>query len=169
MFCNHWSMMDLYKATKLAPQIVHNLLLNLARTDHVPSLLEFSIAKGGESRLSKARDTKVNAKLQLEDIKASITAEQALRKESVERSQVLENHDKLREELVQLTRELESYGDADPVKFEETKRSVILAKEATLRWTDNYSVLLTHFCRERNVDPGDVRRHLGVPEDYEDI
>jgi len=66
--------------------------------------------------------------------------------QQVERSQVLENHDKLREELVQLTRELESYGDADPVKFEETKRSVILAKEATLRWTGIASAFTTIAC-----------------------
>ena len=105
----------------------------------------------------------VNAKNQLEDIKASITAEQALRKESVgiymhvflfmhwtmkqvARSHVLENYNKSREELVQLNRELESYGDADPAKFEETKRSIILAKEATLRWTGIATVFTTIAC-----------------------
>jgi len=64
----------------------------------------------------------------------------------VARSHVLENYNKSREELVQLNRELESYGDADPGKFEETKRSVILAKEATLRWTGITTVFMTIAC-----------------------
>lgn len=88
--------------------------------------------------------------------------------------------------MSQLEKELESYGDADPVKYEENKRAVILSKEAALRWTgrvnvddvettltplilDNYCIILSHFCRERGVDPEEIRRHFGVPGDYEDI
>jgi len=42
---------------------------------------------------------------------------------------------KLSDELATLEKELEGYGDADPAKYEESKRAVVLAKEASLRWT----------------------------------
>ncbi|KXN90610.1 hypothetical protein AN958_03850 [Leucoagaricus sp. SymC.cos] len=121
------------------------------------------------ARLSKAQDTAKNAQNQLEEIQTLICAEQAFRTESVERTLALENYAKLREELTLFEKELDSYGDADPVKHEKNKRALILSKEAALRWTDNYSFLLSHFCRERGVDPEEIRRHFGVPEDYEDI
>jgi hypothetical protein len=34
---------------------------------------------------------------------------------------------------------------------------------------DNYAILLSHFTRQYGVDPDEIRRHLGVSEDYEDI
>lgn len=34
---------------------------------------------------------------------------------------------------------------------------------------DNYTLLLSHFTRQNCVDPDDVRKHLGVEEEYEDI
>ena len=35
--------------------------------------------------------------------------------------------------------------------------------------TDNYSVLLSHFTRQFSVDPDEIRKYLGVSDDYEDI
>jgi hypothetical protein len=87
-----------------------------------------------------------------------------------------------------LEQELSAYGACDPAKMEEKKRGVFLAHEAAIRWTgefrthiyvcgvispqistDNYSMLLSHFTRQNGVDPGDVRKFLGVSEEYEDI
>ncbi|KAJ3562976.1 hypothetical protein NP233_g9237 [Leucocoprinus birnbaumii] len=122
------------------------------------------------ARLCKAQDAALNTRNQLEDMQASIAGEKNVRKETVERAQALQKYAELREESARLVKELDSYGDADPAKYEESKRAVVLAKEAALRWTgNNYSILLTYFCRERGIDPEEIRRHFGVPEDYEDI
>lgn len=34
---------------------------------------------------------------------------------------------------------------------------------------DNYSVLMSHFTRQHNVEPQDIRTYLGVGPDYEDL
>jgi len=55
------------------------------------------------------------------------------------------------------------------VKVEEKKRAATLAHEAAVRWTDNYSILLSHFTRQTGMDVQDIRRYLEIGEDYEDI
>ena len=52
-----------------------------------------------------------------------------------ERSQALNKLVELRKQIVNLEKELNAYGDCDPVKIEDKKRAVFLAKEAALRWT----------------------------------
>lgn len=88
----------------------------------------------------------IDIKNQLQDIKTSITVEQASREDTGERSQALQDYTALCEELAQLDKELQSYGDADPAKHEESKRAVILAKEAALRWTGSVAILTTASC-----------------------
>lgn len=34
---------------------------------------------------------------------------------------------------------------------------------------DNYAVLLTHFTRQYSVDADEIKKYLGVTDDYEDI
>ena len=84
-----------------------------------------------------------------------------------------------------LEAELRVYGACDPVKVEAKRRAVILAHEAAIRWTglcfvlppaehwrstsDNYSILITHFTRQNGVDTQEIRKFLGINEDYEDI
>lgn len=96
-------------------------------------------------------------------------------------------------ELSLLEKELGQYGACDPAVVEDKKRAVILAKEAAIRWTgkkcyktvepqcassrtdiltlfpDNYAMLLSYFTRQFGVDPEEIRKHLGVDENYEDI
>ena len=91
--------------------------------------------------------------------------------------------------MTELQAELEAYGACDPVKVEEKRRAVMLAREAALRhtgkvsflisrasrvvklmrWADNYSILMSHFTRQHNVDPQDIRTYLGVGVDYEEL
>jgi hypothetical protein len=97
--------------------------------------------------------------------------------------------------LTELQAELEAYGACDPVKVEEKRRAVMLGREAALRHTgnvycltrhfsppnagithgeademaDNYSILMSHFTRQHNVDPQDIRTYLGVGIDYEEL
>ena len=81
--------------------------------------------------------------------------------------------------------ELAAYGACDPVKLEETRRGITLAKEATIRWTgqscqavtrratnigiDNFSIVMPYLLRQTCIEASEVRRHLGVDDEYEDI
>ena len=38
-----------------------------------------------------------------------------------------------------------------------------------IRVIDNYAVLLTHFTRQYSVDADEIKKYLGVTDDYEDI
>lgn len=40
--------------------------------------------------------------------------------------------------------------------------------EKLTRDVDNYSILMSHFTRQHNVDPQDIRTYLGVAADYEE-
>ena len=51
----------------------------------------------------------------------------------------------LKAEYAKLETELAAFGACDPVKIEEKKRAVILAKEAAIRWTGECSLLLLSF------------------------
>ena len=94
----------------------------------------------------------------------------------------------MKKEFAQLESELAAYGACDPVKLEEKRRALVLAKEAAIRWTgmlppwtviwalltllthtDNYSVLLSHFTRQNAVEAADIRAYLGIDEEYEDL
>ena len=56
-----------------------------------------------------------------------------------DRTRSLEELSELKKEYVKLEGELAAYGACDPIKLEEKKRAVVLAKEAAVRWTGEYS------------------------------
>ncbi|TFY56819.1 hypothetical protein EVG20_g8781 [Dentipellis fragilis] len=146
---------------------------------HPNSLLELPVAARGDcmrvsmrgelNRVDAAREAQKVNQQQLAELRASIEAERASRPESEERTASLAKLVQHKKELQALEIELQAYGACDPVKVEEKKRAVILAKEAAVRWTDNYLILLSHFTRQNGVEADDVRKYLGVGEDYEDI
>lgn len=75
----------------------------------------------------------------------------------------------MKQQLAVLQEEIDAYGACDPAKVEEKRRAVTLAHEAAVRWTDNYSILLSHFTRQTGMDAQDIRKYLEIGEDYEDI
>ncbi|PPQ98619.1 hypothetical protein CVT24_003952 [Panaeolus cyanescens] len=75
----------------------------------------------------------------------------------------------LKKDYCSLEAELNAYGDSNPTKVEEMKRGAFLCKEAALRWTDNYSVLLGYFRRQTGIDVQDIRQYLEIGDDYEDL
>lgn len=46
----------------------------------------------------------------------------------------------MKAEYAKLEMELAAYGACDPVKIEEKRRAIVLAKEAAVRWTGKYEV-----------------------------
>ncbi|KAJ6586924.1 meiotic nuclear division protein 1 [Mycena vulgaris] len=122
-----------------------------------------------QGRLRQLEETRTAQQTQQVELRAQIAAEKAARVEGVGRTELLEKLGQLKKAHVGLLDELGAYGACDPAKVQETRRAVTLAKEAAIRWTDNYSMLLSYFTREHGVDAGEIRKHLGVEEEYEDI
>ncbi|TCD64173.1 hypothetical protein EIP91_004486 [Steccherinum ochraceum] len=121
------------------------------------------------NRLSAVKVTQDSCQTQLRELRTAIEAEAAARPESAERKNALSQLAHTHNELRELESELSQHGACDPMVIEEKKRAVILAKEACMRWTDNYLILLSYFTRQHGVDAEEVRKHLGVEEDYEDL
>ncbi|KAI0266778.1 meiotic nuclear division protein 1 [Gloeopeniophorella convolvens] len=122
-----------------------------------------------QNRLDAARETLAASEKQLADLQASLAAERAARPESDKRAAALARLANATRELGALQAEFAAYGACDPVKVEEKRRAVTLAREAALRHTDNYVILMSHFTRQHGVDAQDVRAYLGVCADYEEL
>ncbi|KAG7098514.1 hypothetical protein E1B28_000458 [Marasmius oreades] len=141
------------------------------------TLLEFSIPARHDgprpfeiqNRLNAAKEAKAANEAQLQEITDAIEKEKSLRQETDERRAALDKLTTLKKEVCKLDEELSAYGACDPVKLEETRRGIILAKEAALRWTDNFGVLLSYFTRQNGAPAEDIRKYLGVEDEYEDI
>ncbi|KAJ7346617.1 meiotic nuclear division protein 1 [Mycena olivaceomarginata] len=122
-----------------------------------------------QNRLKQLKETREGHQTQQTELRAQLETEKAARVENESRAEQLKKLQQLKKTHVQLLDELGAYGACDPAKVEEMRRAVTLGKEAAIRWTDNYSMLLSHFTRQHGVDAGEIRRHLGVEEEYEDI
>jgi len=122
-----------------------------------------------QSRLDKVKDISTTSEIQLAEIRAAIVAEMTARPESDDRVQALERLTAAKNELHCLEKVLGAYGACDPVKIEEMKRGGILAHEATIRWTDNLSILTSYITKQNGTDPGEIRKYLEIGDDYEDI
>ncbi|KAI0675108.1 meiotic nuclear division protein 1 [Trametes maxima] len=122
-----------------------------------------------QNRLNTVKDTQASLRTQRDELCSTVEVEKASRTDSDDRLQALERLATLKKEHIQLDAELSAYGACDPAKIEEKRRAVVLAKEAAVRWTDNYVMLLSHFTRQNGVEAADIRTFLGVDEEYEDI
>ncbi|KAI5826599.1 meiotic nuclear division protein 1, partial [Schizophyllum commune Tattone D] len=164
-----------------------------------------------QARLSIAQAKRAEAAQQLKEVRASVEEECALRRETEERRAKLGKLAWLKQHQATLQTELSAYGTCDPIKVEEMKRAVTLAREAAIRWTgesanaftvthsrtaltislsspsnwtrplstdfglfcppttDNYSVLESYVRRQTGAETSDIRQHLGVDDEYEDI
>ncbi|KAI0332329.1 meiotic nuclear division protein 1 [Cubamyces sp. BRFM 1775] len=122
-----------------------------------------------QNRLNAVKETQASLRSQLKESQSALETEKASRPESNKRAEALDELSALKKEYAQLENELAAYGACDPVKVEEKRRAVILAKEAAVRWTDNYLVLLSHFTRQNSIEPADIRAYLGIDEQYEDL
>jgi hypothetical protein len=88
-----------------------------------------------QNRLDSAAEARAANEKQLAEVQAVITAERGARPESVDRNDALARLAVARSTLTELQAELEAYGACDPVKVEEKRRAVVLAREAALRHT----------------------------------
>ncbi|PCH43455.1 meiotic nuclear division protein 1 [Wolfiporia cocos MD-104 SS10] len=122
-----------------------------------------------QNRLVAVKESQASHRAQLVELRASIESEKAARPDSEERAQALNKLAAAKKEVTDLENELAQCGACDPVKVEEKKRAVMLAKEAAVRWTDNYLLLLSYFTRQTCVDPAEIKKYLGVDDEYEDI
>ncbi|KAF8868029.1 meiotic nuclear division protein 1, partial [Mucidula mucida] len=121
-----------------------------------------------QSRLKEAQDQRTTNQAQIAEVRNLIKVLIASIPQDT-RTHALAELNRLKKELVQLDNELSAYSACDPVKLDETRRGILLAKEAAIRWTENFCIALAHFQRQSLVEPSEIRRYLGVNDDYEDI
>ncbi|KAJ2916761.1 hypothetical protein MD484_g3634, partial [Candolleomyces efflorescens] len=122
-----------------------------------------------QARLKEAKVKNEAMKHQIADLRSSLEEEVRSRPKSDTRAGLLAKLSSLKKQHAALQNELSAYGNSDPVKVEQLKRALFLAKEASLRWTDNYCSTITHFTRQTGVDAEEVRKYLEIGDDYEDI
>ncbi|KIL66182.1 hypothetical protein M378DRAFT_75652, partial [Amanita muscaria Koide BX008] len=163
----------------IVSQTVKEVLLSLVddglvHTDKIGSsnfFWSFPSQQGAivQTKLMTCSEARQGYKNQVSELQAALAREVSTRTDSEQRKNALSMLADLEEQLRELEKELTAYGTCDPARFAETKRSVFLAKEASLRWTDNYSTLLGYFTRQNGANAADVRKYLGIEDDYEDI
>ncbi|CCM05457.1 uncharacterized protein FIBRA_07677 [Fibroporia radiculosa] len=136
-----------------------------------------------QSRLATVKESQASYRGQLTELRAAIEAERAARPDSVcppnmilmeaavimvfypfqeDRRAALARLASFRKEFSELEAELAQYGACDPIRVEEKKRAVVLAKEAA-------SIPPAHFTRQSCVEPAEIKKYLGVDDEYEDI
>jgi len=147
---------------------------DLVQTDKIGSsnfFWSFPSQRGAimQNRLDGAVEARAASEKQLAELHSAIAAERVARPESDRRGAALARLASARKASTELQGELEAYGACDPVRVEEKRRAMILAREAALRHTDNYSILMSHFTRQHNVEPQDIRTYLGVGTEYEEL
>ena len=116
-----------------------------------------------QNRLSAVKESQASCRTQLQELRAAIEAEKAARPQSVTitsahhrypisddaqaaRNSSLSRLTDAHKELEKLEGELAQYGACDPVKVDEKKRAVTLAKEAAVRWTGEPVISSFHSC-----------------------
>ncbi|KAF5317157.1 hypothetical protein D9611_003900 [Ephemerocybe angulata] len=163
-----WTRLDLQTFSGAFPlnraRLFDDLLVPVNR-----SRLSIGLTSQTQTRLKIAMEKNQGLKTQVEELRKSLEEERKLRPASDTRAELLTNLAALKKRRATLEDELSAYGNSDPVKVEQLKRAEFLAKEAAMRWTDNYCSTLSHFVRQTGVDVEDVRKYLDIGEDYEDI
>jgi len=121
------------------------------------------------TKLSKASEMRDTLEQQARDLKESIGVEKNMRTETSTRQDGLKTLEERKEMCKSLENELQQYGACDPSQVEEKRRAIVLAREAAIRWTDNYSSTVSHFSKSYGVDIEDVRKHFNIDEAFEDV
>jgi len=115
----------------------------------------------------KERESTLNRTLT--DTQRSIEFEQMSRRDTPERRAALRNHAELQSRLANLQKERQQYGASDPVQIAAKRRAVELAQEAAIRHTDNTLAVIAHLRDTCGIDPKELRAHLEINDDWDDI
>jgi len=147
----------------------------LVRSDKVGSsnfFWSFPSQRGVEAKTRLEKIERETSELQqrLSETKGEIADERKQRPLSDDRGFAEQRLAVMTCDVAALQKEITAHGASDPAVVEAKRRAVLLAHEAALRWTDNYSALLGYL---RGLDPGlntrDIQQMLQIQEDYEDI
>ncbi|KAJ1305757.1 hypothetical protein OPQ81_010487 [Rhizoctonia solani] len=147
---------------------------NLVQMDKIGSsnfFWSFPSARGVylTNHLTTAKEELVALESKLSSLTKEIENETAQRVDTEDRRASLAQLVQNRATLSELESKMAQHGLADPIFLERKRRAVVLAREAACRWTDNYGVLFSHITKTFGCDASELRGHLGVGDDYEDI
>ncbi|KAI0032229.1 meiotic nuclear division protein 1 [Vararia minispora EC-137] len=123
-----------------------------------------------KSRLERAERETHELQKRLNETRADIAVEEEKRPRSDTRTAAEERLAAAVREVDALQAEVGAYGACDPAVVEAKRRAVLLAHEAAVRWTENYSSLMGYVRRmDPSLEVGEVQQALGIGDDYEDI
>lgn len=111
---------------------------------------------------------KVNAtKQRLSTVDKELKEYEASDQDAAAKASAMTKLDKLKVQNDNLKKELEKYKDCDPKVLATQKKELVIAKDATNRWTDNVFALKT-WCKEKaNVEDNVFHKQFEIPEDMD--
>jgi len=122
-----------------------------------------------DTKLSRANEAREASGAQVQGLRQSIERERATRTETPSRQQELYTLESSKEKCGSLENELRQYGASDPSQIEEKRRAILLAREAAVRWTDNFTITVSHFAKQHGISSEEIRKHFNLDDQFEDI
>eukprot|EP00835_Amoeboradix_gromovi_P006767 NODE_877_length_3491_cov_0.367925.p1 type:complete len:203 gc:universal NODE_877_length_3491_cov_0.367925:3079-2471(-) len=122
------------------------------------------------------RQNKAKGLQQLHDDLIAKTLQQEKELESLrstrqdpDRHNLIENYHNLKVEVEQLAHKLEAYKDFDPEILQFKKNAVLVAKEATNRWTDNVFTIQSYLNREHGIAVAQFNQMFEISDKFDNI
>ncbi|KAF8532502.1 meiotic nuclear division protein 1 [Gautieria morchelliformis] len=123
------------------------------------------------AKVNAGRALRKNGLASLSELKNLTEQERVLRPETADRREALASLASKKKEIAELQGEMIQYGACDPTQVEAKRRAIFLAHEAAVRWTDNFSLMRTHFLKQTGADWASLQIYLGIcdTDEYESI
>jgi len=102
-------------------------------------------------------------------LRSNLEQEKLTRTITASRQTELEALENKKQRCQTLEAELQQYGACNPDQVEEKRRAIVLAREAAFRWTDNYTITVSHFAKQYNISTSEIRKHFNLDDQFEDI
>ncbi|XP_025419130.1 meiotic nuclear division protein 1 homolog [Sipha flava] len=153
--------------------VVQNLVDDgLVDTDKIGTSVYFW-SFPSKTKISK-KNALDNAKMQLDEYQKKLNKNlEIIEKEKVgkdvtnERKTLLDKIKDLEEEKLKLDNELKKYQDSNPAEYERMKKSIVVAKEAGNRWTDNVFSVKSWCKRKFFIEDSIIDKQFGIPSDLD--
>ncbi|WOO80460.1 Meiotic nuclear division protein 1 [Vanrija pseudolonga] len=122
-----------------------------------------------QAQLDKAAVESEALKTKIKETKGALKAAEKGREDTPERRKLLASLAEVQATSASLKVELAAFGAADPIMYERKKKAIEVAKAASVRWTDNVSLIVSYLRLASGESESDLRAQLGVPDNWDDL
>ncbi|XP_014472729.1 PREDICTED: meiotic nuclear division protein 1 homolog [Dinoponera quadriceps] len=109
----------------------------------------------------------VEAEFRLQKLNEEIAKQKELKKDTEERTNLLREVDRLREEEQEIKRKIVQFSGVDPETITEMGKEVKKYKEAINVWTDNIFAIQSWCKNKFSIPKGDLNKQFNIPEDLD--